>query len=78
MYADVEKMTAILAKMANNSLSYDQACEALYALHLPASLDGAAFDALDAIWSNSPAQLLQQANIGDAYVKAAFTDHFRA
>lgn len=56
-------MTSILTKLAEGAMTYDQACEAMYALSLPASMDSAAFEALEAIWAGSSGQMLQKASM---------------
>jgi hypothetical protein len=62
LFDNVQNMTSILAATAGGTMTYDQACEALYALHLPPSMDSAAFEALEAIWANSSARLFQKAS----------------
>lgn len=62
LFDNVQNMTSILAATAEGTMTYDQACEALYALHLPPSMDSAAFEALEAIWANSSARLFQKAS----------------
>lgn len=58
----MQEMTSILAKLASGALTYDQACETLYALRLPPVMDSAAFEALETVWNSSAARLFEKAS----------------